>query len=109
MKTYRVAEGDHARRLQSTGHDHFEQCNGLRSTIFCTQKFLRDRLREVFDNRGTESPYVTIHTRSPHLVTAGLKVDSWSSGPEGETVHCLFEAETRSFDIVNIVEFQVCS
>ena len=109
MKTYRVAVLDHARRLNCSGYDHFEICAGTKSTIFCTQGYLRDRIREVFDNQVTESPYVTIHTHVPNLITEGLKVDAWSSGPEGEQVHCLFEAETRSYCIDNIVEFQICS
>lgn len=112
MRTYVAATGNHAQRLRQTGQDHIEECVGIGAgsrRTYCTLEYLRDRIREVFDNRANAQPLVTIQTKQPNLITEGLKVTGWMSSEELEMVQCDFEGQCQQFDLSNIVMFQVCN
>jgi len=110
MKEYIVATGDHLRRLNQTGKDHYEECHGLRNRkVFCTQEYLRDRIREAFNNQDNCQPSVVIQTRQPNRTFEGLKVIGWVSGKDMEMVQCDFDSISQSFEVSNICRFQVCN
>lgn len=105
MREFIVASGDQLRRLNQTGGDHYEEIHGRVRKVFCTQKYLRDRIREVFDNRSNADPLVIIQTQRPNCTYEGIKITGWCSGGGVEIVQC----SSQQFEILNICRFQVLS
>lgn len=105
MREFIVAVGDQLRRLNQTGRDHYEECHGHCRKVFCTQEYLRDRVREVFDNRSKSDPFVAIQTRTPNCIYEGIKVTGWCSGGDVEIVQCA----SQQFELLNICRFQILS
>lgn len=64
-----------------------QEADVIPGRVYCTRKYLRDCLRDVFDRRAESSPFLTAWHKpdqSGGTIFEGLKLDSWKTSPAGE-------------------------
>jgi hypothetical protein len=95
-----------AERTAVVGTDHYNEYG----CIWCTTKFLRGVLRELFDGRMQHNPYVTIHVKnsSTNMIYEGLHISSWSTDGDGnEAVGCIMGQSPVTCPINDIVSLDI--
>lgn len=88
-----------------TGKDgYYDDFFGLNKRRYCTEKYLRDVLRRLFDQKDTR--YLMVWIITPNHKYEGVKISSWSNKDESETVGFqMIDGDNEynwGFDITNI-------
>jgi hypothetical protein len=102
---YMIIDDEQCNKL---GTDHYSQPRYFIQVTICTRKFMRDRLRHIFENRQSHNPFISVWRASDNTIYEGLKIIGWVTTEEKERVDfSQMELGTRSIDIDDIKEVGV--
>jgi len=116
MVQCKLANEQQLKILEDRKEGFLEHYMGFRSCRFCTPKYLRDLLRNVFDNRAEKNPYLCIHvkdgTHPAGHIYEGVKITGWATehkdGKAIETVgFTMGDCQYFHFKVTDIVMVQV--